>query len=555
MTINLQGRDTTTTMADDAAANGHEKTLLSPETLQLSGPSPGDPTLGNQWLPNQSAPILPSSAGLFQGSSGNALSNSTANVATHGDILNVGTVNIHLPQPSHAGQGPSSLPQSEQQPFSRFSYILSTITDLATRTAVTLGSPTPGAPYPRMPSNPLGTPGFAAVYPPDTTVLGSENNHTYTSESITIESGDFEITLLDDLDMEDRHQPRAWYRSSDLPNGLTLDGIYIRKIYPNGHGYPCPNPCPEGPPVRIGDIGELTSAGFAALANLADCQLPSLQGELAALALSDPWHEPNYFSEGQSIMGGVAVDKTRRWLGVGTIRTIEYRCRAPQGAILAVTSPAQLHTLPHDRNHRLRSWLCKHGMELLQSIDPGRTDPLYIVTGKVTSSSWATATYSEPMTAPDDVLVLARSFYGLPPYYWSEPGASRNWSKVSSNVNPGGERASDQCLFLRGFLLTPSSKHASREARHAVKTDNGIPDTSASGPHQDVGTMGGPSAEGSSQPIRSFPNQSGGSPEVAMGERAWSSGRDDLLIEEVPSLSSMRTAGLLSFVPNQQTSP
>ncbi|KAH6869200.1 hypothetical protein BKA70DRAFT_1491252 [Coprinopsis sp. MPI-PUGE-AT-0042] len=153
-----------------------------------------------------------------------------------------------------------------------------------------------------MPSNPSGTPGFAAAYLLDSTVLGSENDHTDPSESITIESGDLEITLLDDLDMEEKHQPRAWYRFLDLPNGLSLDGIYIRKIYPNGHGYPCPNPCPQGPPVRIGDIGELTSAGFATLANLADCKLPSLQGELAALALSDLWHEPNYFSEGQLVI-------------------------------------------------------------------------------------------------------------------------------------------------------------------------------------------------------------------------------------------------------------
>lgn len=113
--------------------------------------------------------------------------------------------------------------------------------------------------------------------------------------------------------MEVRHPPRAFYRFPDLPDGSSFNGIYIKKIYPNGHGYPCPNPSPEGLPVRIGDIGELTSTGFTAIANLANCRIPSLQCELESLALSDPWHEEGYFSEGESIMGGISVDKIR-WL-------------------------------------------------------------------------------------------------------------------------------------------------------------------------------------------------------------------------------------------------
>ncbi|KAH6903513.1 hypothetical protein BKA70DRAFT_599158 [Coprinopsis sp. MPI-PUGE-AT-0042] len=432
-------------------------------------------------------------------------------------------MHIHLPPAPHGGQGSSSLPQPLQQPSSIFSYVLSTFTGLVARTAVTLGSLQHEPPRTAMPSM-------------DATVLGFDIDNAHASESIETESGDFEIMLLDDLDMDRNHQPGACYRFSDLSNGASLDGIYIKKIYPNGHGYPCPNPCPAGRPVRIGDIGTLTSTGFIAIANLTDCQLPSLQSELASLALSDPLHDPNYFLEGHSITGGVSVENIE-WPLLQIIRSIEYHCHAPQGAILAVTSPAQLHTLPPDRNDRLRAWLCKHGMDLVQFLDPGRTDSLYIVTGKVTSSSWATATYSEPMTSPDDVLVLARSFYGLPPYYWRKPRTARHWSKSSSAINPGGERASDQCLFLRGFLLTPSSKCPSREAHYALKTSNSIPGTR----YPDIGTTGNASGEGSSQLDRSFhpSNQSGGSCEPLAGGEPNNSEQDDVLVEEVPSSRSV----------------
>ncbi|KAH6911150.1 G-protein alpha subunit-domain-containing protein [Coprinopsis sp. MPI-PUGE-AT-0042] len=506
------------------------------------------------WLPNQSieptttsAPTHASTAELFQGGSHNALNNSTANVANR-DVLHVGNTHLHLSHPSHAEQGPSTPLQILQNPVFNltFPYVLSTATPLAAQTAVTL-SPQDGAPNALMLPSPSATPSLAMPQLPEPTVLGSESDTGQATnaapfqmgENTETERGSFEITLLDDLDMDVRHQPKAWYRSPDLPNGLSLDGIYIRKIYPNGHGYPCPNPSPEGPPVRIGDIGELTSTGFIALANLADCQIPSLQSELASLALSDPSHKPNYFSEGQSITGGVSVDKIKRWRLFNIIRNIKYRCHAPQGAILAVTSPAQLHTLPQDRNHRLRAWLGKHGMELVQFVDPGRTDPLYIVTGKITSSSWANATYSEPMIAPDDVLVLSRRFHGIPPYLWTEPKSARNWSQSSSTVNAQGERASDQCLFLRGFLLTPSPRYWSRQTRRALKTSNGNPDISESRP--DVDAKGGASEEGSSQftPSSQPSSRSGAPREVTMGGRAAASERDDLLIEEVPALTSL----------------
>lgn len=116
--------------------------------------------------------------------------------------------------------------------------------------------------------------------------------------------------------------------------------------------------------------------------------------------------------------------------------------------MLAVTSPAHLHTLPQGKKDLLRSWLLEHGTELMQFLFPGRSDPLYIVTGQILSSSWATATYSQLMLPPDDLLVLTHFGQAKPPYQWSKAGNTRNRSKGSPTTS------NDQCLFLQGFLIT-----------------------------------------------------------------------------------------------------
>ncbi|KAH6869350.1 hypothetical protein BKA70DRAFT_1452007 [Coprinopsis sp. MPI-PUGE-AT-0042] len=223
-------------MADDVDASDHEKDLISSGPTQLSGPSP-EGRRPEGWLPNQSASIPTSTVGLFHRSSANTLNNSTANAANR-DVWNL-----------HGRLSHWAL--FKMGPHIRWHLI-----------------------------PPAAIPGLDSAYP-DQTAFDAESDDP---EDIQIEYGDFEITLLDNLDINTTHQPGAWYRSPDLPNGLSLDGIYIRKLYPKGYGYPCPYPCPEGPPVRIGDVGELTSTGFTALLNLAECQLPSLHSELEALA-------------------------------------------------------------------------------------------------------------------------------------------------------------------------------------------------------------------------------------------------------------------------------
>ncbi|KAH6903472.1 hypothetical protein BKA70DRAFT_1301080 [Coprinopsis sp. MPI-PUGE-AT-0042] len=283
-----------------------------------------------------------------------------------------------------------------------------------------------------------------------------------------VETGRCEIMWWDGLDLRGQHQTLAGTTSAEE--------IYMRNLYPITQGYPCANPCPMGPSIGIGDVGELTPHGFRAITNLGDCKLPSLQNELPLLGLSDPWHDAEYLLEGDSITGGVDGWETGFVPGSGTIQRIEYRCQASEGAILAATSPAQLHTLkPHNLEH-LRLWLCKNGIDLVNLLVPDRGDPLFIVTGLVTSSSWATAAYPQSREASQspDSLVLSRLTENLPQNYrWTRTSRQATArSKASpSGLDSRGERIKDQCLFLRGFLVTPSPRDASHRARHAFETN------------------------------------------------------------------------------------
>ncbi|KAH6903480.1 hypothetical protein BKA70DRAFT_1301103 [Coprinopsis sp. MPI-PUGE-AT-0042] len=168
-------------LGEDGDASGHEDILLAPEQRQLFGPSLEGPNLGG--LPAGIPAALPTSTiGLFQGSSGNAsaLNNSTVNAANR-DIQNTGDSYIHPPHAPHAGQGLFSLLQPLQQTLSTPSSVLSTLTRLLPRTAITVGSPQERATHTTMPSNPLAT------AHPDLIVCDVQ-----TAENVLAESGDVE---------------------------------------------------------------------------------------------------------------------------------------------------------------------------------------------------------------------------------------------------------------------------------------------------------------------------------------------------------------------------
>ncbi|KAH6915908.1 hypothetical protein BKA70DRAFT_473017 [Coprinopsis sp. MPI-PUGE-AT-0042] len=300
-----------------------------------------------------------------------------------------------------------------------------------------------------------------------------------------------------------------------------------------------------GPPIRIGDVGIFTSSGFAVATNLYDCQVASLQNHLMSLPpLSDVWHNASYLSEGDSMTGGVSDCQIIFADNSSTIREIIYPCHDSEGAILAVTSPAQLLSL---KDHTpLRDWLCDHGMTLFQSLRSGRADPLYVVTGTVTSSSWATATYAEPMKAPYDSVVLTHLMpqgpSSRPSYRWTRTGKAQVRSGVSVTIDPTGERAKDQCLFLRGFLLTPSTKHTTDRVLYGVRSSDGkatLGSDSGTGDRHST-SNGFESAGGGGLRSSSFSTGShrGGASDKDVIVAEPVRGPEYAIVEEVPSLTS-----------------
>jgi hypothetical protein len=163
-------------MAEDGGSSDHENHLI------LAAPGHG-PLLGDlipgEWPSDQPSA---STVGLFQGSSGNALNNSTA-IAAHRDVWNVENLHFHLPQASDTGPGPFPLLQPLQ-------YIISTFTSfLTTRTAVTVGSPQQNAPSTTAPRNfPTATPGLAE---PDETDFAPDDADVQASE--TTQARHFEV--------------------------------------------------------------------------------------------------------------------------------------------------------------------------------------------------------------------------------------------------------------------------------------------------------------------------------------------------------------------------
>ncbi|KAH6916287.1 hypothetical protein BKA70DRAFT_1419197 [Coprinopsis sp. MPI-PUGE-AT-0042] len=131
------------------------------------------------------------------------------------------------------------------------------------------------------------------------------------------------------------------------------------------------------------------------------------------------------------------------------------QCHQEEGAALVVTSPAELQKMAN--NNPLRQYLHRNGPRMFEFLQEkhkfAQRSSLYIVTGTVLSASWAIATYGHPMKVPHNTLALK--------HYVGDENRQPFWAwtqRASAHVRVGGTRASnkDQCLFLHGFLITPS---------------------------------------------------------------------------------------------------
>ncbi|KAH6867457.1 hypothetical protein BKA70DRAFT_1360606 [Coprinopsis sp. MPI-PUGE-AT-0042] len=282
--------------------------------------------------------------------------------------------------------------------------------------------------------------------------------------------------------------------------------VYERSLLPKGHGFPLFNPPPFHKPVMFGDFGILGQDGFESFGNIFD---PNDQQEFS---IGSPPHcdarlHPRKLMEGQVVACGIEdarrlTDEAQRYtrrsnfepspslmltnisLQCRTTHRFDFRCREPQGAALALTSSGDLESLTRKSRNQLREYLRNHGTQLMRNLggkdylEPSQS--LYVVTGTIKSDSWAIAVHKSPMREPYDQMVLTRiegnSGVDFPTHEWTCWGSADARCGASSSIDEGGGRVKDQCLFLRGFLLTMSpdvEQHSTTDDNGAYHADSG----------------------------------------------------------------------------------
>ncbi|KAJ3530498.1 hypothetical protein NMY22_g8545 [Coprinellus aureogranulatus] len=249
---------------------------------------------------------------------------------------------------------------------------------------------------------------------------------------------------------------------------LTNPEVYVRKLSP-GRGLACWRPEPFHPLVGErgivpGDVGTYTPEdGFRKSFNIWDdaasirASALSLNERAYLLPPSQLIYQTAKLDVGDIISEGVSSRPTVCTVGrVKFISSCDFKCPDEQGAVLVLTSPADLEEIRDQA--ALHDWLLKHIRLICKFANLkcriGRDDSLYIVTGCIKSDSWALAAYKKSMEPPDHTIRLERDDMDDPHslYSWTERG--QHVEARSSKILPGGLKS--QSLFLRGFKLSLS---------------------------------------------------------------------------------------------------
>lgn len=256
--------------------------------------------------------------------------------------------------------------------------------------------------------------------------------------------------------------------------------------------------------VVPGDVGTYTAGdGFKKFFNLWDDKTSI---EAASRLFNEAEYQPPLWNvtrgatmnEGETVVEGVASsvtgppDRYRRsytWSVLcvrfndhssSHVSAFEFSCQSPQGAMLALTSSADLEETA-DVN-ALRQCIVRHARLFYKHANNirgiGPEESLYIITGCIKSDSWAIAAYRRPMTHPHDTLRLVRIFDNTSTtnceakYRWTSRGTSeaRTWDR-------GSKRHS---LFLRGYKLS-FSPAARVEMNRSTRPSRTTPDSDDKG--------------------------------------------------------------------------
>jgi hypothetical protein len=150
-----------------------------------------------------------------------------------------------------------------------------------------------------------------------------------------------------------------------------------------------------------------------------------------------------------------------------------FRCLSSRGAVLALTSSADLDEL---ENHvDLREFIINNATQLYRYANHIRrldnNESLYFVTGCIKSDSWALAAFNEPVDPPNDVLRLVQSGHSSDAssssYAWTSRGTSEARTGSNSNRGKDSYRGKNQCLFLRGYKMAFTPEFRSRMSGHS----------------------------------------------------------------------------------------
>ncbi|KAJ3508600.1 hypothetical protein NMY22_g16558 [Coprinellus aureogranulatus] len=257
---------------------------------------------------------------------------------------------------------------------------------------------------------------------------------------------------------------------------MTTPDIYVSRMLKSGKGLACWEPRPRwkhnaGDCGTVpGDVGTFTSdGGFRKLFNLWDddesvrktaesskdkteYQLPPRNVILSQSSLM----------KGDTVVQGVTA-KTLYGDDNKTIARFEFRCRAQQGALLAVTSPADLEELMD--HTRLKEHIFQHAEHIYKHADTiyrlAEDESLYIITGCIKSDTWALAAFNDDATFLGDTITLKKVGRGYSAeddlFVWTDRGTSE--AHVGRSEDLG---LKNQTLFLRGFKLAFSQQFLQR---------------------------------------------------------------------------------------------
>ncbi|KAJ2937009.1 hypothetical protein H1R20_g115, partial [Candolleomyces eurysporus] len=248
--------------------------------------------------------------------------------------------------------------------------------------------------------------------------------------------------------------------------------VYIRSMLSSGKGLALwqPRPCqPRGGERGVvpGDVGSVSAErGFKKIFNLWENEADIRASNVFGGSYCPPRME--VVTREELLAGDTIVDGTTsatRYAADGGLISSEFEMLEPQGAVLALTSSADLEEL--ESHVELRDFIVDHAVHLYQYANGIRKldeeESLYIITGCIKSDSWAIAAYNDPADPPNNVLRLVRtgSLSSNPVYRWTDRGTAEARYGPGPTRNSGAQ-LKNQCLFLQGFKIAFSAAFRSR---------------------------------------------------------------------------------------------